>query len=114
MKKSAYKFDYMHKCFYNICRKERGMKKKFDYSFLKREYIPANIVNYIAFIERERGLTVNTEQNYPKAFEELERQAKINSIKGSNAIEGIYTSDERIRLISTGQTVPLSHSERFM
>lgn len=88
------------------------MKKKFDYSFLKREYIPANIVNYIAFIERERGLTVNTEQNYPKAFEELERQAKINSIKGSNAIEGIYTSDERIRSISTGQTVPLSHSEQ--
>ena len=33
---------------------------------------------------------------YEKIFTELEKIAKIQSIKSSNAIEGIITSDERI------------------
>lgn len=102
----------MHKTSYNLCRKELDMKKKFDYSFLKGEYLPASIINYIATIERSRGLTVSTEMNYPQVYAELEKQAKINSVKGSNAIEGIYTSDERIRSIVSGITMPLDHSEQ--
>lgn len=86
--------------------------KRFDYSFLKTEYLPANIVNYIATIERMRGTILTSENNYPQLYNELEKQARINSVKGSNAIEGIFTSDERIRSIVTGQTSPLTHSEK--
>lgn len=34
---------------------------------------------------------------YAKAYTELEAITEVQSVKGSNAIEGFVTSDERIR-----------------
>lgn len=86
--------------------------KKFDYSFLKTEYLPSSILNSVAEIERNRGLMVSSEVNFPKVFCELEKQARLNSVKASNAIEGIYTSDDRVASIVSGDSSPLSHSEK--
>ena len=44
-------------------------------------------------------------------FTELEAVAKIQSIKSSNAIEGIVTSDERIAAIVNQNSAPLNHNE---
>ena len=44
-------------------------------------------------------------------FTELEAVAKIQSIKSSNAIEGIVTSDQRIAEIVNQNSAPLNHNE---
>ena len=46
-----------------------------------------------------------------KIFTELESVAKVQSIKSSNAIEGIVTSDERIAAIVNQNSAPLNHNE---
>ena len=44
-------------------------------------------------------------------FTELEAVAKIQSVKSSNEIEGIVTSDERIWAIVNQESKPLNHTE---
>ena len=48
---------------------------------------------------------------YAAVFTELEAVAKVQSIKSSNAIEGIVTSDERIVAIVNQNSAPLNHNE---
>lgn len=48
---------------------------------------------------------------YTQIFTELEAVAKVQSIKSSNAIEGIVTSDERIAAIVNQNSAPLNHNE---
>lgn len=48
---------------------------------------------------------------YSQIFTALEAVAKIQSIKSSNAIEGIVTSDERIAAIVNQNSAPLNHNE---
>lgn len=48
---------------------------------------------------------------YAKAFTELGSIAKAQSVKNSNAIEGIGTSDERIHEIVNQNSAPLNHNE---
>ena len=50
-------------------------------------------------------------ESYAKAFEELETIAKIESVKASNAIEGIVTTDKRIREMVKESSAPLNHTE---
>lgn len=50
-------------------------------------------------------------EDHLKIFTELEKIAKIQSVKSSNAIEGIVTSDERIKAIVTQSSAPLNHDE---
>jgi Fic family protein len=47
---------------------------------------------------------------YSETFERLRQKAIIESVKGSNAIEGIVTTDDRIRDIINGST-PVTHDE---
>ncbi len=88
------------------------MKKTFNYSFLKHDYLPSSIVNYVGIIERYRANSKLDQNNYPVAFKELEKISKINSVTSSNAIEGIYSTKERISLIVKRISTPLSHSEQ--
>ena len=48
---------------------------------------------------------------YAKAFTELGSIAKVQSVKSSNAIESIVTSDERIDEIVNQNSAPLNHNE---
>lgn len=47
---------------------------------------------------------------YSETFERLRQKAIIESVKGSNAIEGIVTTDDRIRDIINRST-PVTHDE---
>ena len=49
--------------------------------------------------------------DYAKVFTELESIAKVQSVKSSNAIEGIVTSDQRIASIVNQSSAPLNHDE---
>ena len=50
-------------------------------------------------------------ENYARIFTALELGARIQSIKSSNAIEGIVTSEERIVAIINGNSTPINHDE---
>ena len=86
--------------------------RKFDYSFLDNGLLPANLVNLTSVIySLKTGAEVRKEE-YEKIFTELEKIAKVQSVKSSNAIEGIITSDERIKEIVNQSSEPLNHNEQ--
>ncbi len=85
--------------------------RKFDYSFLRDGLLPVSVADLktnIALLNQMAGLR---KDEYQKVFTELEHVAKVQSVKSSNAIEGIVTSDERIAAIVNGNSAPLNHTE---
>lgn len=83
----------------------------FDYSFLKNE-IPSNITQLLIQINK---MQVRDEYNffmYNDVYTQLESIAKIQSIKASNAIEGIITSDKRLDEMINHKSTPLNHAEQ--
>ncbi|MEG0547006.1 MAG: Fic family protein [Oscillospiraceae bacterium] len=85
--------------------------RKFNYSFLNNGLLPANLVNLTSNISALKTMAGVRKEEYTKVFSELEVVAKVQSIKSSNAIEGIVTSDERIAEIVNQNSTPLNHNE---
>ena len=85
--------------------------RKFDYSFLNKGLLPANLINLTADISSLKTMSGVRKEKYGRIFTELEAVAKVQSIKSSNAIEGIITSDERIQEIVNQNSAPLNHNE---
>ncbi len=85
--------------------------RKFDYSFLNNGLLPANLINLTSSIASLKTMAGVRKDEYAKVFTELEAIAKVQSVKSSNAIEGIVTSDERIAAIVNGNSSPLNHTE---
>lgn len=83
--------------------------KKYDYSFLK-ENISANILSISNIIVDLNKKEEFRKLQYEDAFEKLRKRAMIESVKGSNAIEGIVTTDDRICDIVNG-ALPVTHEE---
>ena len=85
--------------------------RKFDYSFLDNGLLPAGLVNLTSSIYSLRTAAgVRKEENI-RIFTELESIARVQSVKSSNAIEGIVTSDQRIAEIVNHSSTPLNHDE---
>jgi Fic family protein len=85
--------------------------RKFDYSFLDSGLLPANFINLTTNISSLKTMAGVRKGEYVQIFTELEAVAKVQSIKSSNEIEGIITSDERIRAIVNQNSAPLNHNE---
>ena len=90
---------------------KRGIMHRFDYSFLDNGLLPASLVNVTASIASLRTMEEFRKDANLAIFTELESIAKVQSVKSSNAIEGIITSDERIAQIVNQNSAPLNHSE---
>lgn len=84
--------------------------RKFDYSFLEKE-VPAKILNLTSIIYDIKGKESVRLKNNPKLFIKLKAKAIRDSIKGSNAIENIHTTEKRIAEIASGDDHAFSHSE---
>lgn len=84
--------------------------RKFDYSFLKKE-IPGNIVGTVGIISDLNARNQIRKLQYEKTFDKLRKKAIIESVKGSNEIEGIVTTEERIKDLVEG-AVPVTHDEK--
>lgn len=85
--------------------------RKFDYSFLEKSLLPANLINISGLIySLKTGAEIRKEE-YEKIFTELEKIAKVQSVKSSNEIEGIVTTDKRIKDIVNNNVEPLNHNE---
>ena len=85
--------------------------KRFDYSFLESGMLPAGLVNIVGAIAELREREKQLKDNYPDVFTRLESIARVQSVKGSNAIEGIVTSEQRINEIVNQNSAPLNHNE---
>lgn len=85
--------------------------RKFDYSFLDEGLLPASLVSITGNIYALRTAAGTRKAEHAKVFTELEAVAKVQSIKSSNAIEGIVTSDQRIAEIVNRSSAPLNHNE---
>ena len=84
---------------------------KFDYSFLKNGLLPAELVNVTSSIASLKTMAEYRKSDYRQVFTELEKIAKVQSVKSSNAIEGIVTTDDRIHQIVNQNSSPLNHNE---
>ena len=83
----------------------------FDYSFLERGLLPAGLVNVVGAINELRERENGRKDNFRNVFEKPESIAKVQSVKGSNEIEGIVTSERRINEIVNQNSAPLNHNE---
>lgn len=84
---------------------------RFDYSFLDEGLLPANLVNLTSNIASLHTMAGLRKDEYARILTELEAVARVQSIKSSNEIEGIVTSDERIWAIVNQNSAPLNHNE---
>ena len=69
--------------------------RKFDYSFLE-DKVSSKTLNLISIIYDIKGKESVRLQSNPKLFNKLKAKAIRDSIKGSNAIENIHTTEKRI------------------
>ncbi|MBQ3282125.1 MAG: Fic family protein [Eubacterium sp.] len=84
--------------------------RRFDYYFLKNE-VPGNIIGLTGIISDLRTREEVRKMQYSDTFESLRMKALIESVRGSNAIEGIVSTDSRIREI-VGGAAPVTHVEK--
>ena len=89
----------------------RMYMRRFDYSFLRNGLLPASFVNMTSSIYAFKTEAQNKKNDYPQILRSLEALAKVQSVKSSNAIEGIVTTDKRIREIVNHGSAPLNHDE---
>lgn len=83
----------------------------FDYGFLDDGLLPAELVNLTSTISALNAISEERRGRNLTVYTELEKIARIQSVKGSNAIEGIITTDARIKEIVEGNSAPENHTE---
>lgn len=93
---------------------QKGMRvmHRFDYLFLDNGMLPAGLLNITANIYSLRVMALDRKEQFADIFTELAAIAKVQSVKSSNEIEGIVTTDERINEIVNGSSAPLNHNEQ--
>lgn len=85
--------------------------RRFDYGFLDNGLLSTNLIDLTGSIYSLKTSGEFRKTQFKTVFAGLELIAKIQSVKGSNAIEGIYASDKRISEIVKGGSAPLNHAE---
>lgn len=85
--------------------------RRFDYSFLDTGLFPSRIIDITAGIYSLRTAAGMRKEQHARVFTGLEAVAKVQSVKSSNAIEGIVTSDRRIAEIVNRSSAPLNYNE---
>jgi Fic family protein len=85
--------------------------KRFDYSFLENGLLPASLLNITSAISELKAREAARKDSHPGIFTSLEGIARVQSVKDSNEIEGIVTSEERIAQIVNQSSAPLNHNE---
>ena len=84
---------------------------KFTYQFLKDKIITSDLFSLSNIITDLRSKTQSRKESNKSLFAKLETIAIRESVEGSNAIEGIFTTEQRIKEIVENNSEPLTHSE---
>ena len=86
--------------------------RTFNYSKIKEEKWDSEILSLIAAIYKEAGKQEIYLKQRPEQLEKLVEIAKIQSTEASNAIEGIVTTNTRIKQLVTEKTTPKNRNEQ--
>lgn len=86
--------------------------RTFNYSKIKEQKWDSEILGYIAAIYREVGKQEQYLKQRPEELGKLVEIAKIQSTEASNAIEGIVTTNTRIRQLVEEKTTPKNRDEQ--
>ena len=89
----------------------KGMRT-FNYSAIKNQKWDSEILGLIAAIYKEAGKQELYLKQRPDELEKLVEIAKIQSTEASNAIEGIVTTNTRIRQLVEEKTTPRNRDEQ--
>lgn len=73
--------------------------------------LPVSVYHMIASIHEYKGKQELYVENYPDVLEKMIDVAKIQSTKSSNAIEGIYTNDTRLKELVKNKAEPKNRNE---
>ena len=84
----------------------------FNYSKIKDELWDSEILSLIAAIYKEAGKQEMYLKQRPQELEKLVEIAKIQSTEASNALEGIVTTNTRIKQLVTEKTTPKNRNEQ--
>ncbi|MBQ7769884.1 MAG: Fic family protein [Clostridia bacterium] len=85
--------------------------RNFDYVSLKNEKWDSEIIGYIAAIHEMKGRQNLYLKQKPDALNALVEIAKIQSTESSNAIEGIHTTNTRLKQLFSEKTTPRNRDE---
>ncbi|MDO4437846.1 MAG: Fic family protein [Eubacteriales bacterium] len=86
--------------------------RTFSYSKIKDQKWDSEVLGYIAAIYREVGKQEQYLKQRPEELEKLVEIAKIQSTEASNAIEGIVTTNTRIKQLVEEKTTPKNRDEQ--
>ena len=86
--------------------------RQFDYTKKWKKMLTPEIVRYLTTIHEYKGEQRLIAEHNADVLESLVEVAKIQSTESSNKIEGIYTSDERLKKIVLDKTMPKTRNER--
>ena len=86
--------------------------RTFNYSAIKEQKWDSDILGLIAAIYKEAGKQELYLKQRPQELEKLVEIAKIQSTEASNAIEGIVTTNTRIRQLVEEKTAPKNRDEQ--
>lgn len=86
--------------------------RQFNYGKIKDMTWDSEILGYIASIYKEAGKQELYLKQRPEELEKLVEIAKIQSTEASNAIEGIVTTNTRIRQLVEDKTTPRNRDEQ--
>ena len=84
----------------------------FNYSAIKEHKWDSELVGLIAAIYKEAGKQELYLKQRPEELEKLVEIAKVQSTEASNAIEGIITTNTRIRQLVEEKTTPKNRDEQ--
>lgn len=86
--------------------------RNYDYTKKWEKLLTPQIVGYLTTIHEYKGEQRLIASRHADILHDLVEVARIQSTESSNKIEGIYTSDERLRKIVLDKTMPRSRNER--
>lgn len=86
--------------------------RKLKYRETYRRLLTPEIVSYLAKIHEQKGQQNLFMEAHEDALTELMEIAKIQSTEASNRIEGIITTDDRLKKIVRNKTAPRNRNER--
>lgn len=88
------------------------MSKVFDYSTLVERKFDKDIVNYIGLIHEFKGRQDLFLEQSKENLDKLVEISKVQSTEASNEIEGIITTNQRLKELMADKTTPRNRSEK--
>ena len=86
--------------------------RTFNYSAIREQKWDSEVLGLIAAIYKEAGKQELYLKQRPEELEKLVEIAKVQSTEASNAIEGIVTTNTRIRQLVEEKTTPRNRNEQ--